>query len=201
MRRYRCRCRAVWPLGQAFIDGVLPDDQAMRQRIARRYDVNAGNPFSLLTAIGLDCAGGAQFVLPSETDSFTGRSSLLPITEAEIRQRLVSISDDRQATWQGTDEHWSLNGAQDKIALRFQDGRWYEAQGSAATTHIIKPGILKLYEQACNEYVCLKTIARLHVPVSNCEFREFDGLPALVSERWDRSTDWIQPAPVCYTSH
>ncbi|WP_420895987.1 HipA domain-containing protein [Bifidobacterium mongoliense] len=46
--------------------------------------------------------------------------------------------------------------------------------------------MLKLHEQACNEYVCLKTIARLHVPVSNCEFREFDGLPALVSERWDR---------------
>jgi serine/threonine-protein kinase HipA len=171
---------------EAFIDGVLPDDRAMRQRIARRYDVNAGNPFSLLTAIGLDCAGGAQFVLPADVDSFNKQSFLRPITEAGIRQRLVSISDDRRATWQGADEHWSLNGAQDKIALRFQDGQWYEAQGSAATTHIIKPGILKLHEQAFNEYVCLKTIAALQVPVSNCEFREFNGLPVLVSKRWDR---------------
>jgi serine/threonine-protein kinase HipA len=174
---------------EAFIDGVLPDDQVMRQRIARRYDVNAGNPFSLLTAIGLDCAGGAQFVPTADVDSFNKQASLRPITEAEIRQRLVSISDDRQASWQGVDEHWSLNGAQDKIALRFQDGQWYEAHGSAATTHIIKPGILKLHEQAFNEYVCLKAIAALHVPVSNCEFREFAGLPALVSERWDRK--WV----------
>lgn len=171
---------------EAYIDGVLPDNQTMRQRIARSYGVNAGNPFSLLSAIGLDCAGGAQFVSPSDVESFNEKAALQPITESEIRQRLMSISDDRQATWQDADEHWSLNGAQDKIALRFQDGEWYEAQGSAATTHIIKPGILRLHEQAFNEYVCLKAIEALHVPVSVCDFREFDGLPALVSERWDR---------------
>ena len=55
---------------EAFIDGVLPDDWAMRQRIARRYAVSAGNPFSLLTAIGLDCAGGVQFVPLEQVDSF-----------------------------------------------------------------------------------------------------------------------------------
>lgn len=171
---------------EAFIDGVLPDDRDMRQRIARRYDVNPANPFSMLTVIGLDCAAGVQFVPPERVDSLREQASIQPITESDIKQRLISISDGRQATWQGVDEHWSLNGAQDKIALRFQDGQWFEAQGSAATTHIIKPGILKLHEQAFNEYVCLKTIETLQVPVSACEFRQFDGLPSLVSERWDR---------------
>ncbi|MFT8704766.1 HipA N-terminal domain-containing protein [Bifidobacterium aquikefiricola] len=47
---------------EAFIDGVLPDEKAMRQRIARTYDVNANNPFSLLGAIGLDCAGAVTLV-------------------------------------------------------------------------------------------------------------------------------------------
>lgn len=176
---------------EAFIDGVLPDDHAMRQRIARRYAVNANNPFSLLTAIGLDCAGGAQFVLPEQAETFQRNETLRPITEEAIKQRLIAISDDRQATWQGVDEHWSLNGAQDKIALRLQDGQWFEALGSAATTHIIKPGIITLHEQAFNEYVCMATIAALNVPASISEFRLFDGMPAIVSTRWDRKTEHI----------
>lgn len=49
---------------EAYIDGVLPDDLGMRKKIGRQYGVNGNNPFALLTAIGLDCAGGAQFVLP-----------------------------------------------------------------------------------------------------------------------------------------
>lgn len=171
---------------EAFIDGVLPDDRAMRQRIGRLHDVNANNPFALLTVIGLDCAGGAQFVLPEQAPMLQESASLRPVSETDIKERLLAISDDRQTTWQGIDEHWSLNGAQDKIALRFQNGHWYEALGSAATTHILKPGILKLREQAFNEYVCLKTIETLNVPVSTTEFRLFDDLPAIISTRWDR---------------
>jgi serine/threonine-protein kinase HipA len=170
----------------AFIDGVLPDDRAMRQRIARIYDVSANNPFSLLSAIGLDCAGGAQFVPIEDSDTFAQDIRLHEISESDIKRRLISISDDRQATWQGEEEHWSLNGAQDKIALCKLDETWYEAQGSAPTTHIIKPGIMKLHEQAFNEYVCLKTIEHLDLPVSYSQFDVFDGLPALVSKRWDR---------------
>ncbi|MFT8856968.1 type II toxin-antitoxin system HipA family toxin [Bifidobacterium aquikefiri] len=171
---------------EAFIDGVLPDERAMRQRIARIYDVNANNPFSLLSAIGLDCAGGVQFVPIDNIDTFERDAGLQEISEPDIRQRLMSISDNRQATWQGEDEHWSLNGAQDKIALCRLNDTWYEAQGSAPTTHIVKPGIMTLHEQAFNEYVCLKTIEQLDLPVSNSQFRIFDGLPALVSKRWDR---------------
>lgn len=49
---------------EAYIDGILPDDPAIRQRIGRLYGVNPRNPFALLTAVGLDCGGGVQFVVP-----------------------------------------------------------------------------------------------------------------------------------------
>ena len=51
------------------------------------------------------------------------------------------------------DEHWSLAGQQEKFALAqlfARDGRamgWAEAKGSAATTHILKPGIGRLHHQ------------------------------------------------------
>ena len=173
-------------LVEAFIDGVLPDDPAMRERIGKLHEVNPRNPFALLTAIGLDCAGGAQFVAPDQLDDLQTLSSLQPISDGEIKNHLLAISDGRNATWQGENEHWSLNGTQDKIALRFQHGQWFEALGAAPTTHILKPGILALHEQAFNEYVCMKTIEALGIPAAQSDFRLFDGLPVLVSTRWDR---------------
>lgn len=172
---------------EAYIDGVLPDDSGMRKKIGRQYGVNGNNPFALLTVIGLDCAGGAQFVLPGQLESIVNTEySLTPITEEEIEHRLKSIAGANAASWQVSDEHWSLNGAQDKLALHYDNGKWYEAHGAAPTTHIIKPGIHALHEQAFNEYVCMETIRMMGIPVAKTSFRIFGETPALVSTRWDR---------------
>ncbi|RSX51770.1 transcriptional regulator [Bifidobacterium goeldii] len=182
---------------EAYIDGILPDDPSIRQRIARKYSVNARNPFALLTAVGLDCGGGVQFVDAQKDINTALGEQITPITEEQIGERLMSITGSQQASWQNEGEHWSLNGAQDKIALRFTNGQWYEAEGAAATTHIIKPGIRGLHEQAFNEYLCLKTAEQLGIPVAMTEYRIFGTVPAIVSERWDRIVnDDVIPAAV-----
>lgn len=172
---------------EAYIDGVLPDDRTMRQRIGRLYDVNANNPFALLTAIGLDCAGGVQFVPLDCLDLLHQEEELRPVSDDDIGKRLTDLARDMPTTWQDPSEHWSLNGAQGKIALRRDDGRWFEALGATATTHILKPGVLQLNEQAFNEYICMKTLANLNVAVSESSFHGFGGTPAIVSTRWDRA--------------
>ncbi|MCO6558966.1 MAG: type II toxin-antitoxin system HipA family toxin [Bifidobacterium sp.] len=172
---------------EAYIDGLLPDDRSIRQEIGRLYDVSSHNPFALLTAIGLDCAGGVQFVAPENVDLLNRPEELRPISEAEIGDRLLGLVDARQEGWHGSDEHWSLNGAQGKIALRKIGDNWFEALDAAATTHILKPGVSQLREQAFNEYICLKTIENLGISVSQSRFQSFDGTPAIVSTRWDRS--------------
>ncbi|WEV69256.1 type II toxin-antitoxin system HipA family toxin [Bifidobacterium sp. ESL0775] len=172
---------------EAYIDGILPDDRAVRQRIANLYDVRANNPFSLLSAVGLDCAGGIQFVDGDHLEELKRQEQLRPISEEIIGKRLLELSSS-QPNWQNSDEHWSLNGAQGKIALRKSSkGKWFEALGAAATTHILKPGVSGLEEQAFDEYVCMKTLEKLWVKVSESEFRNFAGTTALVSTRWDRS--------------
>ena len=78
---------------EAYIDGVLPDDPMMRRAIGKQYGVNGNNPFALLSAIGLDCAGGAQFVPPEQIETVKDAPySLVPISEKEIEQRLTSIA-------------------------------------------------------------------------------------------------------------
>lgn len=187
---------------EAYIDGVLPDDPMTRRAIGKQYGVNGNNPFALLSAIGLDCAGGAQFVPPEQIETVKDDPySLVPISEKEIEQRLASIAGTSDASWQASDEHWSLNGAQDKIALHYANGKWYEAHGTAPTTHIIKPGIHALHEQAFNEYICMKTIGALGIPVAQTTFRMFGETPALVSTRWDRKISTVNGRPIVQRIH
>ncbi|NMM94033.1 type II toxin-antitoxin system HipA family toxin [Bifidobacterium oedipodis] len=171
---------------ESFIDGILPDSTEVRRRIARQYGVNANNPFSLLTAIGMDCAGGVQFALPEDKDLLRQAAEYRPISISEIEKKLQSIAGIGGRSWQSDGEHWSLNGAQDKIALYKQEDQWFEALGAAATTHIVKPGIHQLHEQAFNEYVCMNTLRKLQIPVAESDFQIFGETPAIVSTRWDR---------------
>ena len=60
-------------------------------------------------------------------------------------------------------EHWSLAGQQEKFALTRLGGEWHEAKGSAATTHIVKPGIKILPHQALIEHVTMRAAAAVGV--------------------------------------
>jgi serine/threonine-protein kinase HipA len=66
-----------------------------------------------------------------------------------------------------TQEHWSLGGQQDKFALALIDGHWHEARGSAATTHIFKPGISHLSSQAMVEHATMSAARALGVDAAH----------------------------------
>jgi serine/threonine-protein kinase HipA len=48
----------------AFVWGLLPDNELIIQEWARRFQVSARQPFGLIGAVGEDCAGTVQFVIP-----------------------------------------------------------------------------------------------------------------------------------------
>lgn len=166
--------------------GLLPDRSEVRDRWAQSFGVSADNPFALLEHMGLDCAGAVQFVSGSVGSALARDADLVELDDSAIGERLSSLRDDPD-TWTVTGERWSLAGAQAKFTLaRDRGGRWYETIGAAPSTHIIKPGIGQYRDQALNEHVCMRTAARLGLPVAPTEFTEFDGQPALVVTRYDR---------------
>jgi serine/threonine-protein kinase HipA len=42
---------------RAYLEGLLPDSEGVRQRSAREYNVSPNNPFALLAHVGRDAAG------------------------------------------------------------------------------------------------------------------------------------------------
>lgn len=169
-----------------FLEGLLPENVNTRRAWADRLENGASDAFSLLARMGWDCPGAVQFCTPEELDDMLSRSGEMnPVDDSHIADRLRRLRKD-EASWSLPDEHWSLPGQQEKFTLVRRDNRWFEAKGSAATTHIIKPGIGRLLNQAIVEYATMRAAGAAGLDVARVRFAHFEGEAAIVIERFDR---------------
>jgi serine/threonine-protein kinase HipA len=170
-----------------YLWGLIPDSHDRRRQLALQFDVSANNPMALLSKIGLDCAGAVRFCSPDATDSvLADEGTLVSLTEQDIAKRLRALITGSPAAQMTDGESWSLAGAQAKTAVRLESGIWHLAVGAQPTTHILKPGISLLEDQALNEYICMKAAEKIGLNVAKVSYLEFAGEPALCVERYDR---------------
>lgn len=175
---------------EAFLWGLLSDNERTLDRYGRTFGVSARNPLALLEHIGADCAGAVQFIAPDRLHELEGRQSSVDvdwIDDAEIARELRSAKETGLA---GSDRQtvgrFSLAGAQPKIALYNGAGRWGKPLGRMSTTHILKPPSTEHAGFAENEHLCLALAAALGLGAAKSKVRSFDGEVAIVVERFDR---------------
>jgi len=173
----------------AFLWGLLPDNEQIIQDWARRFQVSARQPFGLIGAVGEDCAGAVQFVLPERLDAVMSgdRDGIKWLTDGEVAERLAALRTNKGAWRRAGDEgQFSLAGAQPKIALIRQEERWGIPAGRIPTTHILKPPSADIEAHAENEHFCLSVLRRFDLPVAASRVQVFEGEVAIVVERYDR---------------
>ena len=174
---------------EAFLWGLLPDNPHVLERWSRQFQVSARNPFALLTAVGEDCAGAVQFVVPERVGRLEGSGPLDVdwLTEHQVADRLRALRADHAAWRLSSDAgQFSLAGAQAKTALFFGGERWGIPAGRTPTTHILKPPIAGLDGHAENEHFCLALARELGLPTVTSRVTRFEGEVAVVLERYDR---------------
>ena len=170
---------------EPFLEGLLPERQSVRTALGELFGVSGRNPFALLEHVGLDCAGAVQFCRDDAVaDVLAGAGSLEPVVPG-IPERLRALRAD-PARWVIDREHWSLAGAQAKFALRHEGG-WWSATGAEPTSHIFKPGIDDLKDQALNEHVCLTAARAVGLRAAHSEYEVWGDQPAIVITRYDRA--------------
>lgn len=191
-----------------YFDNLLPDSDAIRRRIAQRFQADGMEPHQLLAAIGRDCVGAIQLLPEGELpqDLFTIRGDPLDAAGvADILRHTIAVPGFGAHPDQD-DLRLSIAGAQEKSALLWHANRWHRPAGSTPTTHIFKlPMGLVGSRQADmrtsveNEWLCARIVAAFGLPVASCDIAEFDGMKALIVERFDRrrSADgsWIIRLP------
>lgn len=173
----------------AFIWGLLPDNEFVLGKWAQKFQVSARNAFALISNVGEDCAGAVQFVRPERLDEIkaAGPGKIEWIDDHEIAERLSALRADHSA-WRAPRDtgQFSLAGAQPKTALLFQKGRWGVPSGRMPTTHILKPPTGAFDGHAENEHFCLSLARTLGLPTASSSVMCFGDETAIVVERYDR---------------
>jgi len=172
---------------EAFLWGLLPDNEQTIGRWAQRFQVSARNPFALLRHVGRDCAGAVQF-LPRGTELSRGET-FEPLTDAQIGDRLRDLRRDGAATRRlGDPGQFSLAGAQAKTAFHLDatTGQWGIPREDTPTTHIFKPPMPHLHGHTENEHFCLQLAGMLGLDAAHSQVLEFAGEKAIVVKRYDR---------------
>lgn len=185
---------AAHPAGRVrpFLFGLLPEDPDARSAWASGLGVHVDDAFAILTSMGWDCPGAVQFCREDDLDLFSSTGSdPVPCSDEEIAARLRALTG-AEPSWTLSGEHWSLAGQQQKFALTRLDGQWHTAHGSAATTHIIKPGVLTLRHQALVEHLTMAAAAAVGVSTAVSDFVRFEDQWAIVLTRFDRAVDGDQ---------
>ncbi|MGY4298886.1 serine/threonine-protein kinase HipA [Bradyrhizobium sp. i1.4.4] len=177
------------PAVQAFLWGLLSDNERVLERWARRFQVPVRNVFALISHVGEDCAGAVQFVTPDRLESLrSGAADNVEwLDETAIAKRLQTLREDHAAWRLPRDTgQFSLAGAQPKTALLLQKGKWGIPSGRIPTTHILKPPTGHFDGHAENEHICLILAHNLGLPVADTQVMHFGKEIAIVIERYDR---------------
>ena len=115
-----------------FFENLLPDG-IQRERLARRLGVSDTSAFTMLEALGGDCAGA--LTLSRAPQPRRASTALRPLDEPLLR-RVLELGVIPTAVTEGL--RLSLAGAQDKIPVVLKDGALLLPEGRAASTHILK---------------------------------------------------------------
>lgn len=180
-----------------YFEGLLPDSDSIRRRVAARFKTGSINAFDLLAAIGRDCVGALQ-LLPEgvEPEGIADVDGIVVDEDAIERHLLDVVNPDQRGILQDPDDDFriSLAGAQEKDAFLWWKGHWLKPRGTTPTTHIFKLPIgmaggrkADFSTSVDNEWLCLQLFREYGLPTANAEIATFGSQRVLVVERFDRA--------------
>ena len=170
-----------------FFAGLLPEE-SQRERIASYLGLAASDDFSMLEAIGGECAGALTIVPHGAVLGFD-KETLTPCDEHRLSEIIRTLPyRPMMAGEKGL--RLSLAGAQSKLPIVLKDGRFFLPENGTPSTHILKPELSQWFRGIVyNEHCCMTLAKSIGVFASETQIVDVDGIPCLVVKRYDRRTD------------
>lgn len=178
-----------------FFDGLLPDSEEARKRIAAQHHFSYQNTFRLLEAIGRESTGAISFhemsnsICPREWES----RDVEWVDDSSMEEYIHQLP--RYPLLNGTGGvRLSLAGAQDKACICYDpqsEKKFGITKSGSPSTHILKPEIKGYPNSAYNEYFCLRLANATQLEASNVHFTKVNQTPCLIVERYDRKV-WLK---------
>jgi serine/threonine-protein kinase HipA len=176
-----------------FLANLLPEGRALDVSSVM-YQMSKDNTFGLSRMLGKEPVGALSFLPVDEAEGAEGdppkAAALEPIRREISNEELTARIRERDAVpfpvWDGK-VRLSVAGFQDKLQVLVEEGRFYLADGSLSSTHILKPETRNPNTpfMVANEHYCMTFAARLGLPVAPVAIHRTPE-PVLLVERFDR---------------
>ncbi len=167
----------------------LLQEGSLRELFAFRDRIDPRDSWAFLVRQGQDTAGALSLV-PANPDGDVPGEVLVPLSVEELQAKIEESRKRNLPLMASWDEiRMSLAGAQEKLGLRIEpDGAMFLPEGTAASTHIVKPENASADFPYCpaNEFFCMRLADELKVPVPRVGLRHLPE-PLYVIERFDRT--------------
>lgn len=176
---------------RGFFNGLLPESEHTRIAIGKKYGINQKNDFSILQAIGYDCAGAVSFFdsydeqTPSKYLQETYEIDYTPLEEKAFEKFINELPQKPLAT-AIENMRLSLAGAQDKTSVIVVDGQIGVPKSNVPTSHILKPTINGFNETIENEFICIKAAKALGINVPEAKIGYANKTKYFLIQRYDR---------------
>lgn len=177
-----------------FFRGLLPEG-LRRERLEGRHRLKSGDDFGLLAEIGGDCPGAVAVLTRDEDPAVLDPAAEPDPTAIKPSELIRNLRGEAGASvgQRGGKRRLSLAGIQPKEGIWIAAGEdparaeLFLPQGSAASTHILKPALNSEFAGiAANEAFCMRLAGRLGLRVPRVAVRQLDGVDCLIIERFDR---------------
>lgn len=167
---------------QVFFGNLLPEGH-VRKLTSGRLGLSELNDFSLLEALGEDCAGAFRILVSEDgrlPSSGLTEISLIEVAKIYQEQPLFSLG------FQEKEVRLSLAGAQDKIPVIYKNEKLFLPNGNTASTHILKFPNRDYAFITENEYYVSQLAADCGLNVMPCQLLCKGDFAGFLSNRYDR---------------
>lgn len=170
-----------------FFANLLPEGR-LRQLATRRLGISEENDFALLKAIGGECAGALSVVPEEGFDHVPAEYEYQPLSPKALSE--IIIAGDALAFVAGEGKaRLSLAGAQDKLPVYFEDGKYFLPVADSPSSHILKFPDPKFSHLQANEVLTTQLAAAVGLRVVEVELDDIEGEFVCRVTRYDRRRD------------
>ena len=166
-----------------FFNELLPEGRNLRW-LARSLPPAERNTYGLLRKYGKDSAGALTIHDPDDPDSSKAPEAE-KIDQSKVRYLLEHMPEEPLANSLISGKA-SLGGVQGKILLARREDSWSRTHYGYPSTHILKPVVAEYPSMIYDEAFSMQLAQKAGLTDHPVWIESFDGLDALVIERFDR---------------
>lgn len=167
-----------------FFAEMLPEGVQLKN-LADDARIPTDDVIGLLALYGRDVAGAVE-IFPENESATPGGGTFIPISNSEIAKLLQNTRTQPLGNIPSVGRT-SIAGVQEKIVLAQVEGQWGQVGNGLASTHILKPAPIGYPTMIFDEAYGHAIAQALGLANFSSQIVQFDGVPALVIERYDRT--------------